>query len=223
VRLNPHEISCWGSFTKISRYSRILINVDLTLRTSSVFRVEMSRLGRYFRIGLYTGCCPENLHIQETLIHTPHSYPWDGGCVYRRNIGNTVQRSKCMLDINNDLPAEDVKLTLHLHLVRRLRTSGAVPPLARCLIKQRDNFTFLFKRCGNETSRSSYFTWATLSCVGGLLCWKTRGMSRWRGGRGAEEGLVALCAARNRRASHPTCSLAPRTSTNIRSVVTPLW
>jgi hypothetical protein len=43
-----------------------------------------------------------------------------------------------------------VELTIHLHLVPRLRMPGAIPPLpqyifmAWCLVKQRDNFIFSF-------------------------------------------------------------------------------
>jgi hypothetical protein len=54
------------------------------------------------------------------------------------------------------LSGRGVRLTTHLHLVPRLRIRGAIPPLTQyvslawCLVKHRDDFSFIFQSVYEE-------------------------------------------------------------------------
>jgi hypothetical protein len=57
-----------------------------------------------------------------------------------------------------------MKLTTHLHIVPRSRMCGAIPPfpqyvfLAWCLVKHRDNFTFIYSKA--QTSSWMKVLWS---------------------------------------------------------------
>jgi len=69
----------------------------------------------------------------------------------RSALGSTQLPTECVPgSLSQSKSGQGVKLTTHLHLVKRLRIYGAMPLLPQCvfkawyLVKYRDSFTFIF-------------------------------------------------------------------------------